>query len=394
MQVSDLVPRVLAGNRISAQEALLLHDQADLALLAYLADEARRRHHPEPVVSYIIDRNLNPTNVCVTDCGFCAFYAKPKDLRKAYVLDRETIYRKIEETVAVGGIQILMQGGHHPELGVEWFEALLRDVKERWPRLHLHAMSPPEIEHLGRVSKLPTQEVLRRLQAAGMDSMPGGGAEILVDRVRAEIAPRKTSADAWLRIMEEAHGLGMRTTATMMFGHVETAAERVEHLARLRELQDRTGGFTAFICWTFQPGGNPLGQQLLAQGWRQASHAPYFRTLAVARIFLDNFANHQASFVTQGKDAAQMALRMGCNDFGSAMLEENVVSAAGCHQLVKLEEIEQAVREAGFVPRRRNQRYEIVDERGPRPLPGELAGCGAAATGRHPLKPRERVGAA
>lgn len=387
MSVQAVADRVLGGERVSPAEALLLLEEADLATLTYLADEVRRRQHPEPVVTYIVDRNLNPTNVCVTDCGFCAFYAKPKDLAKAYVLDRATIYRKIQETVDVGGVQILMQGGHHPELGVEWFEELLRDVKARWPRLHMHAMSPPEIEHLGRVSKLTTVEVLRRLQAAGMDSMPGGGAEILSDRVRAEIAPRKTSADAWLRIMEEAHGLGMRTTATMMFGHVETPAERIEHLDRLRGLQDRTGGFTAFIGWTFQPGDNPLGQRLLASGWRKASHAPYFRTLAVARIFLDNFHNHQASFVTQGKDAAQMALRMGCNDFGSAMLEENVVSAAGCHQLVKLEEIEQAVREAGFVPRRRNQRYEIVDERGPRPRPGEIAECGAAATGRGAPKP-------
>lgn len=382
MQVQALADRVLGGERLSAAEALVLHERADFATLAFLADEVRRRHHPEPVVSYIIDRNLNPTNVCVTDCGFCAFYAKPRDAKKAYVLDRETIYRKVQETVDVGGVQILMQGGHHPELGVEWFEELLRDLKARWPKLHLHAMSPPEIEHLGRVSKLPTPEVLRRLRAAGMDSMPGGGAEILVDRVREVIAPRKTSADAWLRIMEEAHALGMRTTATMMFGHVETAAERIEHLERLRALQDRTGGFTAFIGWTFQPGGNPLGEQLLAGGWRKATHAPYFRTIAVARLFLDNFANHQASFVTQGKDAALLGLRFGCNDFGSAMLEENVVSAAGCSQLVKLEEIETAIREAGFVPRRRNQRYEIVDQRGPRPLPGELEACGAVATGR------------
>lgn len=391
MQVADIASRSLDGRRISPAEAVQLLEEADLALLAFLADAARQRQHPEPVVTYIIDRNLNPTNVCVTDCGFCAFYAKPKDLKKAYVLDRETIYRKVQETVDVGGVQILMQGGHHPDLPVEWFEELMRDLKSRWPALHLHAMSPPEIEHLGRVSRIPTLEVLRRLQAAGMDSLPGGGAEILVDRVREEIAPRKTCSDVWLRIMEEAHSLGMRTTATMMFGHVETPAERVEHMSRLRDLQDRTGGFTAFICWTFQPGGNPLGQRLQAAGWRKATHAQYFRTAAVARIFLDNFANHQASFVTQGKDAAQLALRMGCNDFGSAMLEENVVSAAGCSELVQLEEIEQAVREAGFVPRRRNQRYEIIDERGARPLPGELELCGAAATGRGPLQPAAAI---
>ena len=394
MTIADLASQILDGHRISPADAVRLLEEADLATLAFLADAVRQKQHPQPVVTYIIDRNLNPTNVCVTDCGFCAFYAKPKDQKKAYVLDRETIYRKVQETVDVGGVQILMQGGHHPDLPVEWFEELLRDLKSRWPKLHLHAMSPPEIEHLGRVSKISTLEVLRRLQNAGMDSMPGGGAEILVDRVREEIAPRKTRSDVWLRIMEEAHSLGMRTTATMMFGHVEAPAERVEHMSRLRDLQDRTGGFTAFICWTFQPGGNPLGERMLAEGWQKATHAQYFRTVAVARIFLDNFTNHQASFVTQGKDAAQLALRMGCNDFGSAMLEENVVSAAGCSQLVQLDEIEQAVREAGFVPRRRNQRYEIVDERGARPLPGELEACGASTTGKGPLQPVEKVGAA
>lgn len=386
MDFPPIVDRILSGERISPDEALVLHEEADLATLAYLADEIRRRKHPEGVVSYIVDRNLNPTNVCVTDCGFCAFYAKPKDEVKGYVLDRETIYAKIQETVDVGGVQILMQGGHHPEMGVEWFEELLRDIKARWPELHMHAMSPPEIDHLSKVSKISTLEVLRRLQAAGMDSLPGGGAEILTEGVRAKIAPRKTSTETWLRIMEEAHSLGMRTTATMMFGHVETVADRIEHLDRLRQLQDRTGGFTAFIDWTFQPGGNPLGEKLLAEGWRKATHADYFRTTAVARIFLDNFDNLQASFVTQGRDAAMLSLRMGCNDFGSAMLEENVVSSAGCHELVAIDEIESAIRAAGFAPRRRNQAYAIVDERGPTPLPGELDDCGAAATGRGELQ--------
>jgi len=372
VSLASVVSQVLDGRRIGPEDALLLHREAPLATLAFLADEVRRRKHPEGVVTYIVDRNLNPTNVCVTDCGFCAFYASPKDEEKGYVLDRETIYRKVQETVDVGGVQILLQGGHHPRLGVEWFEELLADLKARWPDLHLHAMSPPEIEHLSRVSRTTTREVLRRLQEAGMDSMPGGGAEILVDRVRDRIAPRKTDAATWLRIMEEAHELGMRTTATMMFGHVETVAERIEHLARVREVQDRTGGFTAFIDWTFQPGGNPLGEELLASGWTPATHAEYFRTTAVARVFLDNFDNLQASFVTQGRDAAAISLRMGCNDFGSAMLEENVVSAAGCHELVALEDIESAIRGAGFVPRRRNQRYEIVDERGPHPTPDEL----------------------
>jgi cyclic dehypoxanthinyl futalosine synthase len=235
------------------------------------------------------------------------------------------------------------------------------------------------------VSKISSLEVLKRLQAAGMDSMPGGGAEVLTESVRAEIAPRKTSSDDWLRIMEEAHSIGMRTTATMMFGHVETSADRIEHLDRLRELQDRTGGFTAFIGWTFQPGGNPLGDRLLAEGWRKATHAEYFRLTTIARIFLDNFDNIQASFVTQGAEAAQLALRMGCNDFGSAMMEENVVSAAGCFELVDVEHIESNIRAAGFVPRRRNQGYDVVDPRGPAPGEGELEDCGASATGHGEL---------
>ncbi len=382
MELQQTAAKVLAGERLSPADALLLHERADIATLGLLADGVRRRKHPEQVVSYIIDRNLNPTNVCVTDCAFCAFYAKPKDQEKGYVLDRETIYRKVQETVDVGGVQILMQGGHHPRLDTAWFEELFRDLKQRWPALHLHAMSPPEIVHLSHVSRTSTEEVLRRLQAAGMDSMPGGGAEILVESVREKIAPRKATTDEWLRVMEEAHGLGMRTTATMMFGHVETVADRVEHLDRLRQVQDRTGGFTAFIDWTFQPGDNPLGDELLAEGWSKSTYAEYYRTTAVARIFLDNFDNVQASFVTQGAEAATIALRMGCNDFGSAMLEENVVSSAGCFELVALEQIERCIREAGFAPRQRNQGYQIIDERGPTPLPGELKKNGAAATGR------------
>ncbi len=369
METARISSKILDGERIDAAEALHLHRHAGLAALAYLADEVRARKHPDGVVSYIIDRNLNPTNVCVTDCGFCAFYAKPGDDAKSYVLEREVIYQKIQETVDVGGVQILMQGGHHPRLGVEWFEELLRDVKERWPALHMHAMSPPEIEHLGKVSKISTLEVLRRLQAAGMDSMPGGGAEILTERVRKIIAPRKCDSDTWLRIMEEAHSLGMRTTATMMFGHVDTAEDRIEHLERLRLVQDRSGGFTAFIGWTFQPGGNPLGAQLLAQGWRKKTHAEYFRLTAVARLFLDNFDNLQASFVTQGAEAATLALRAGCNDFGSAMLEENVVSSAGCFELVAIDQIEKCIEAAGFLPRQRNQAYQIIDTRGPAPTP-------------------------
>jgi len=370
MELPSILDNLSDGQRISAQEAIRLHRHADMATLGLLADQARQRKHPNNTVTYIIDRNLNPTNVCVTDCSFCSFYAKPKDLEKSYVLDRETIYQKVQETVDVGGVQILMQGGHHPKLNVEWFCDLFRDLKQRWPDLHLHAMSPPEIVHLSHVSKITTLEVLRQMQSAGMDSMPGGGAEILVESVRKIIAPRKATTDEWLRVMEEAHSLGMRTTATMMFGHVESVEDRIEHMQRLRDVQDRTGGFTAFIDWTFQPGGNPLGDQLLASGWKKATHAEYFRTTAVARLFLDNFDNIQASFVTQGADAAALALRMGCNDFGSAMLEENVVSAAGCFELVEVKQIEAAIKAAGFIPRQRNQGYQIIDARAEATLAG------------------------
>ncbi len=385
MDLAALSTKILDGERITAEEALFLHDSASLDTLAFLADSVRARLHPEPIVTYIIDRNLNPTNVCVTDCGFCAFYAKPKDTDKAYILEREEIYRRVQETVDAGGVQILMQSGHHPKLGVGWFEDLMADLKQRWPNLHLHAMAPSEIEHLGRVSKISTLEVLQRLQKAGMDSMPGGGAEVLTESVRAKIAPRKTDTQSWLRIMEEAHSLGMKTTATMMFGHVETSADRIEHLQHLRNLQDKTHGFTAFIGWTFQPGDNPLGESLLAEGWQKATHAEYFRLTTVARIFLDNFPNLQASFVTQGADAAQLALRMGCNDFGSAMMEENVVSAAGCFKLVDLDGIESNIRAAGFVPRQRNQAYDIIDARGSVASAEELQACGAAATGNGAL---------
>jgi cyclic dehypoxanthinyl futalosine synthase len=360
MEMYEIAERVLQGQRIHMKEALFLHEHADLATLAFLADDVRRRKHPEGKVTYIIDRNLNPTNICVTDCTFCSFYAKPKDKEKGYVLDRETIYQKIQETVDLGGVQILLQSGHHPTLGVSWYEELFVDIMQRWPDLHLHAMSPPEIDHLAKVSKISTLKVLERLQTAGMKSMPGGGAEILTERVREKIAPRKANTHSWLRIMEEAHQLGMKTTATMMFGHIDQALDRLEHLQVLRDLQDKTGGFTAFIGWTFQPGNNPLGDELKAQGWKKSTHGDYFRTTTVARIFLDNFDNVQASFVTQGSDAAALSLHMGCNDFGSAMLEENVVSAAGCFEMVDIDQIEEQIKNAGFDPARRNQAYEIL----------------------------------
>ena len=354
------IERAAAGERLSAGEALALLRDADLATLGALADAARFRVHPAPMVTYIVDRNVNPTNVCITDCGFCAFYRRPGD-DGAYVLERETIYRKIDELVAIGGVLVLMQGGHHPYLKIAWFEELLRDLGRRYPQVHLHAMSPPEIDHLAKLERTDVGSVIERLHAAGMRSIPGGGAEILVDRVRKAIAPKKCSSAEWLEVMRQAHRRGIRTTATMMFGHVETLEERVEHLMRLRDLQDEHGGFTAFACWNFQPKGVPLGAQL---GERKTTPADYFRTVAVARLVLDNVQNVQASYVTQGIDGGQISLRFGVNDFGGGMMEENVVSAAGCRKLTTLDEIERRIEEAGFAPRRRDFYYRVIDARG------------------------------
>lgn len=358
LRIDAIADKVMEGTPLSPAEGLFLHDHADLPTLGLLADHVRRELHPEGVVTYIVDRNINPTNVCITDCSFCAFYRRPTD-GEGYVLPRETIYRKVDELIAAGGVLVLMQGGHHPHLRTDWYCDLLRDLKTRYPGLHLHALSPPEIHHLSLIDKCPVREVIARLRDAGLDSIPGGGAEILVDRVREVIAPKKTSTADWLGVMREAHRQGLRTTATMMFGHVETAAERVQHLLRIRELQDETGGFTAFACWNFQ---NQQGVELAA---RKTSPAVYFRVVALARILLRNVPNIQASYVTQGAKAAQTSLRFGVNDFGGGMMEENVVSAAGTFELIQLAEIERQIVDAGFVPRRRNFFYDIIDPRGP-----------------------------
>jgi cyclic dehypoxanthinyl futalosine synthase len=353
--------RALAFERISSREATLLLKHGDLAVLGALADAVRFRKHPEPVVTYIVDRNINPTNICITDCGFCAFYRRPGE-EGEYVLDRDTIYRKVDELVAIGGVLVLMQGGHHPYLKTEWFAALLRDLKARYPKVHLHAMSPPEIDHLAKLDRTTVGVVIDRLRDAGLDSIPGGGAEILVDRVRKIIAPRKCSSAEWLEVMRQAHLRGVRTTATMMYGHFETIEDRIQHLQQLRDLQDERGGFTAFACWNFQPEGTPLGERVQN---RKTSFDEYLRTVAISRIFLDNFDNIQASYVTQGIQGAQVSLRFGVNDFGGGMMEENVVSAAGCHELSSLANIERLIDEAGFAPRRRNFYYQIIDARGP-----------------------------
>ena len=357
-RLAPICDKVLSGERITPEEALILHEEADLLTLGTLADAVRWRIHPEPRVTYIVDRNVNPTNSCVTDCGFCAFYRRPGDPEE-YVLPREEIVAKVQETADLGGRQILMRGGHHPRLKTDWWCDLIADLRERFPQVNSHALSAPEIEHLSKVDKRPVEEVIRDLKDAGLGSVPGAGAEILVERVRLIIAPRKTTTDTWLDVHRKVHEAGLRSSATMMFGHVETAAERIEHLARLRDLQDETGGFTAFACWTMQPDGVPQ-EEIYPE---RATPGVYLRVQALSRIFLDNFKNIQTSYVTQGVKMATVTLRYGCNDFGGTMLEENVVSAAGCFHLQSVQRIEDAIARAGFTPRQRNSWYGICDER-------------------------------
>ncbi|MCA8941675.1 MAG: dehypoxanthine futalosine cyclase [Planctomycetes bacterium] len=355
-RLAELSDKALGGAALTPQEGLELYRGLDLTSLGMLANAIRFRLNPEPKVTYIIDRNLNPTNVCVTDCRFCAFYRRPGD-DEAYVLPRETIYEKIEDTIAKGGIQLLLQGGHHPRLKSDWFAELFRDIKARYPQIWIHAMSPPEIHHLSRLEKRPVIEVLRDLKDAGLDSVPGGGAEILVERVRKIIAPKKATTDEWLDVMRQLAELGMRGTATMMFGHVETDAERIEHMTRIRDLQEECGVFTAFIPWTFQPKHTPME----AEAAPKTTVAEYLRTLAFARIYLQNVQHIQSSFVTQGMKTCQTGLGMGADDFGSAMLEENVVSSAGCSHPTSVAEIERHIKDAGFAPQRRTMLYEHIE---------------------------------
>jgi cyclic dehypoxanthinyl futalosine synthase len=349
-----LLEKAVAGRRLTPEEGLRLLESHDLAALGRAADEVTRRLHPENYRTYNIDRNINYTNVCTAVCDFCAFYRTPKS-PEGYVLERDELYQKIQEAVELGGDQILMQGGLHPEFKIEWYEELLHDIKARFPQVNIHGFSPPEIHHFTKVSKLPLSTVLRRLKKAGLGSLPGGGAEILVDRVRRAITRGKVLTDDWLNVNREWHELGGRSTATMMFGHVETLAERIEHLERLRELQDETGGFTAFICWTFQPEHTDMADI------RPAGAFEYLKTNAVARLYLDNFANIQSSWVTQGLKIGQLALLYGANDMGSLMIEENVVAEAGTVHYLSLDEIRGAIEELGFVPRQRNVRYELFD---------------------------------
>jgi cyclic dehypoxanthinyl futalosine synthase len=351
----DIAHNVAAGERVTLAEALELYEHAPTALIGRLADDIRARKHPDGIVTYIIDRNVNYTNVCVARCSFCAFY-RPVGSSEGYVLGFDEIFRKIDETIALGGEQLLLQGGHNPDLPLEWYEDLFRAVKARYPRFRLHALSPPEVVHISRVSRLTVPQVIERLISAGLDSIPGGGAEILVDRVRRILnCYSKATADEWLAVMRCAHRAGLRTTATMMYGTVETAQERIEHLLKLRDLQDETGGFTAFITWSYQPEHTQLGGD-------EATGIEYLRTLALARIVLDNFDNMQASWVTQGGKVGQLSLAYGANDMGSVMIEENVVRAAGASYCMDEIEIVRNIESAGFVPKRRNMHYEILGD--------------------------------
>ncbi len=350
--IDGIREKIRSGGAIDREEALALFMQSELTVLGMLADGVRRRLHPGKTVTFVVDRNVNYTNVCVSRCRFCAFY-RDAGSPDAYLLSRDEIVRKIGELRDQGGTQLLMQGGLHPGLDICFFEDLFRDIRDRFPEITIHSLSPAEIAHIAAVSGLTTAETISRLKRAGLDSLPGGGAEILVDRVRREISPAKIGWEGWAAVMREAAEQGLPTTATMMFGSLEGQEEIVEHLFRLRELQACGGTFTAFIPWTYQPGNTDLGGA-------PATGAEYLKVLALSRIILDNIPNVQASWVTQGAELAQVALFFGANDLGGTMLEENVVAAAGCSFRMDSERMVELVASAGFVPAQRTTRYEIV----------------------------------
>lgn len=361
------------ASRITSEEGLNLFKNTPLLELGLLADKRRCELRPERVVTFIIDRNINYTNICINHCTFCAFW-KNKEDPEAYVLSKEELFKKIEETIQLGGTQILLQGGLHPDLGIDYYISLLQSIKQNFS-IHIHGFSPPEIHHISEKAGLNLRETIKVLQQAGLDSIPGGGAEILSDKVRKKISPRKIGKDRWLEVMQEAHNLGMKTTATMMFGSIEEPEDIIEHLDAVRRLQDSTKGFTAFIPWSFQPGNTQLSQGSGVRGqgkdasrithhasrFYPATAVEYLRILALSRVYLDNIPNIQVSWVTQGIKMAQIALRFGANDFGSTMIEENVVRATGLRYMVSLKDITGAIKEAGFKPAKRDMYYNIIN---------------------------------
>ncbi|HEY2125026.1 MAG TPA: cyclic dehypoxanthinyl futalosine synthase [Chthoniobacterales bacterium] len=355
-----LADKVFAGERISAEDAMQLAcwPLEELGVLADarrdLAKASAYAGNGRGIVTYIVDRNINYTNVCNVYCKFCAFYRTEKDADH-YVLSFEQIDQKLDELSAAGGVQVLMQGGHHPGLSFDWYIDLLHHIHGKYPHINIHGFSPPEFQHFAETFRMPLREVIAQFKEAGLGSIPGGGGEILVDRVRQKIAPLKCGSDQWLEVMQIAHELGLHSSATMMFGHVETMEDRIEHLQRVRDQQDRSHGFTAFICWTFQP------QHTVLKVAHQTGVAEYLRTQALARIFLDNVENVQSSWVTQGPGIGQVALKYGANDFGSVMMEENVVSSAGTTFHLNALQIESLIRDAGYEPRRRNNWYKLLN---------------------------------
>lgn len=389
--IDDIADKVYAGDRLSAEDGARLMHHPNLAELGLLADHVRQKVNPGNVVTYIAGRNINYTNVCWVQCKFCAFYRLPKK-EGGYTLSKEEIFVKIQEMVNLGGIELLLQGGLNPKLKIDYYEDLFSAITEKFPTVWLHALSVAEILYIAKISRISLEECLRRLRDSGLKTIPGAGAEMLVDRVRDIIAPYKDTTDEWLETMYLWHQLGGHSSVTMMYGTVETPEERLEHILRVREAQDRSlantpGGYTAFIAWNFQPDGTPLGDELMGvdstlaqsdglvqiQGltdvkppaaatpeWRKASGFDYLRTIAVGRLMLDNIPHHQASWVTQGPKIAQIGLNFGLDDFGSTMMEENVVSAAGTDYVMPISEIERLIREGGYEPRRRNTLYEQV----------------------------------
>lgn len=349
--IKSILKKARDGHRVNREEACLLFKSPDILSLGNTAHAIRTCKRPDSVITYIIDRNINYSNICVSGCLFCAFY-RYKNHPEAYVLSAKEVSDKITETLQQEGIQILMQGGLHPDFGIEFYEKMLKGIKNSH-HIHIHAFSPPEIIHIAKVSGLNTEEVLVRLKKAGLDTMPGGGAEILVDRIRKKISPNKCTSQEWLGIMETAHLLGIRSSATMMFGHIETVEDRVDHLLKIRELQGKTGGFTAFIPWPFQPKNTKLNR-IAVSGFE------YLKTLAISRIVLDNFKNIQASWVTQGAKIAQMALLFGANDMGSTMIEENVVKAAEVSYQMSEAEMKRLIIDLNFIPQRRNNNYQLL----------------------------------
>jgi cyclic dehypoxanthinyl futalosine synthase len=364
--IKHILDKAVTGERLTPEDGLALLQSHDLIAIGKAADAVTRRLHPEPYRTYNIDRNVNYTNACAAVCDFCAFY-RPIGHEEVYVLTQEALHQKVQETVDLGGDQILMQGGLHPKLPLEWYEEMLSGLKSAFPQVNIHGFSPPELHHFHKLSNLPLETVLQRLKDAGLGSVPGGGGEILVDRVRKLITRGKVLADGWLEVNRVWHKIGGKSTCTMMFGHVETLEERIEHLDRLRRLQDETGGFTAFICWTHQPPHEAPWYDNRKDGvdmskLPEAGAFEYLKTQAIGRLYLDNIPNIQSSWVTQGEKIGQIALSFGANDMGSLMIEENVVSQAGTVYHLSVETLRKCIREAGYIPRQRNVFYDYIDK--------------------------------